>query len=107
MAKAWQPLLAEEKQKEYFVQLMQRVEQARETEVIFPPESEVFNALKLTAPEQVKVVILGQDPYHGPGQAHGLSLSVPEGVKLPPHYGIFSRQLCKITPKRKHRLMVI
>ncbi|HAR56504.1 MAG TPA: uracil-DNA glycosylase, partial [Idiomarina baltica] len=51
MAKAWQPLLAEEKQKEYFVQLMQRVEQARETEVIFPPESEVFNALKLTAPE--------------------------------------------------------
>ncbi|HAE89437.1 MAG TPA: uracil-DNA glycosylase [Idiomarina sp.] len=84
MAKAWQPLLAEEKQKEYFVQLMQRVEQARETEVIFPPESEVFNALKLTAPEHVKVVILGQDPYHGPGQAHGLSFSVPEGVKLPP-----------------------
>ncbi len=84
MAKAWQPLLAEEKQKEYFIKLMQRVEHARQTEVVFPPESDVFNALKLTAPEDVKVVILGQDPYHGPGQAHGLSFSVPEGVKLPP-----------------------
>ena len=62
MAKAWQPLLAEEKQNTALNSC--RVEQARETEVIFPPESEVFNALKLTAPEQVKVVILGQDPYH-------------------------------------------
>ena len=107
MAKAWQPLLAEEKQKEYFVQLMQRVEQARETEVIFPPESEVFNALKLTAPEHVKVVILGQDPYHGPGQAHGLSSRYLRGSNYHPHYGIFSRQLYKTIRKRKHPLRVI
>ncbi|MEC8924394.1 MAG: uracil-DNA glycosylase [Pseudomonadota bacterium] len=101
MAKAWQPLLAEEKQKEYFVQLMQRVEQARETEVIFPPESEVFNALKLTAPEQVKVVILGQDPYHGPGQAHGLSFSVPEGVKLPPSLRNILKAIMQDYPEAK------
>jgi uracil-DNA glycosylase len=51
---------------------------------IFPPPNETFRALKLTALEQVKVVILGQDPYHGPGQAHGLSFSVPEGERFPP-----------------------
>jgi uracil-DNA glycosylase len=51
---------------------------------IFPPPNETFRALKLTALDQVKVVILGQDPYHGPGQAHGLSFSVPEGARFPP-----------------------
>ena len=80
----WSDLLAEEKQKPYFKELWQRVEQARQQAVVYPPKEEVFNALKLTEPEQVKVVILGQDPYHGPGQAHGLSFSVKEGVKFPP-----------------------
>jgi uracil-DNA glycosylase len=51
---------------------------------IFPPSDQIFQALQLTDIEQVKVVILGQDPYHGPGQAHGLSFSVPEGERLPP-----------------------
>ena len=51
---------------------------------IFPPEGQIFQALQFTSIEQVKVVILGQDPYHGPGQAHGLSFSVPEGERLPP-----------------------
>ena len=52
--------------------------------VIYPPGAEIFSALQLTPPEAVRVVILGQDPYHGPGQAHGLSFSVPRGVGIPP-----------------------
>jgi len=52
--------------------------------VIYPPGPHIFNALNTTPLEQVKVVILGQDPYHGPGQAHGLSFSVPQGVRTPP-----------------------
>ena len=80
----WTKLLADEKQQPYFQELLHRVARAREQTTVYPPAADVFNALKLTAPEQVKVVILGQDPYHGPGQAHGLSFSVPDGVKLPP-----------------------
>lgn len=61
--------------------------------VIFPPSSLVFNALNHTAFDDVKVVILGQDPYHGPGQAHGLSFSVPKGVRPPPSLlNIFKEQ---------------
>ena len=52
--------------------------------IVYPPASEVFKALELTPLERVRIVILGQDPYHGPGQAHGLSFSVPTGVKFPP-----------------------
>src|SRR4051812_37940047 len=51
---------------------------------VWPGEADVFRALALTPPEAVRVVILGQDPYHGPGQAHGLAFSVPEGVGVPP-----------------------
>ena len=58
--------------------------QKAEGKVIFPPGGEIFQALELTPPEAVRVVILGQDPYHGPGQAHGLSFSVREGVPIPP-----------------------
>lgn len=81
---SWSDLLADEKQQPYFQQLIERVEHARQSTVVYPPKDDVFNALTLTPPEQVKVVILGQDPYHGPGQAHGLSFSVPEGIKIPP-----------------------
>ncbi|RUO62556.1 uracil-DNA glycosylase [Pseudidiomarina insulisalsae] len=81
----WQSCLGPEKQKPYFQQLWQRVEAERAAgKSIYPPREDVFNALKLTPMAQVKVVILGQDPYHGPGQAHGLCFSVPEGMKLPP-----------------------
>lgn len=59
-------------------------EQKTQKHIIYPPGSLIFNALNVTALDQVKVVILGQDPYHGPGQAHGLSFSVPDGVKAPP-----------------------
>lgn len=80
----WSALLGAEKQQPYFQELLQRVATARQQTTVYPPPDAVFNALKLTAPEQVKVVILGQDPYHGSGQAHGLSFSVPDGIKLPP-----------------------
>ncbi|MCX7553912.1 uracil-DNA glycosylase [Marinicella sp. S1101] len=60
------------------------LEQKQAGKVIFPPGSLIFNALNSTPLDQVKVVILGQDPYHGPGQAHGLSFSVPDEVKIPP-----------------------
>lgn len=82
---AWQQLLAEEKQQPYFIETLEQVKQARLAgQVIYPPEADVFNAFKLTTPDNLKVVILGQDPYHGPNQAHGLAFSVREGVRIPP-----------------------
>jgi len=67
-----------------FEELFQKVEKAYETAVVYPPKEDLFSAFELTPPERVRVVILGQDPYHEPGQAHGLAFSVREGVKLPP-----------------------
>lgn len=64
--------------------LLEQVETMRQSETIYPTQDNILNALALTAPADVRVVILGQDPYHGPGQAMGLSFSVPEGQKLPP-----------------------
>lgn len=64
--------------------LLEQVETMRQSETIYPAQDNILNALALTAPADVRVVILGQDPYHGPGQAMGLSFSVPEGQKLPP-----------------------
>ena len=65
-------------------QLMAAVEELRKTETIYPSQEKILNALAFTAPKDVRVVILGQDPYHGPNQAMGLSFSVPQGEKLPP-----------------------
>ena len=64
--------------------LLLEVDDLRREETIYPPQSDILNALAYVAPEDVRVVILGQDPYHGPGQAMGLSFSVPNGEKLPP-----------------------
>lgn len=64
--------------------LMDKVQHLRADETIYPPQEDILNALAYTAPEEVRVVVLGQDPYHGPNQAMGLSFSVPEGEKLPP-----------------------
>jgi len=81
----WQDALGPQKEAEYFTRLMARVESEREAgKVIYPPQQDVFNALKYTPLQSVKVVILGQDPYHGPNQAHGLCFSVLPGVKTPP-----------------------
>ena len=84
-AASWSEALAEEKQQPYFQQLWQRVQQARANgDTIYPANDDVFNALIQTPLPEVKVVILGQDPYHGPQQAHGLSFSVKPGVAIPP-----------------------
>lgn len=81
----WQTVLADEKQKSYFQNVLNYVKNERESgKIIYPPQKDIFNSLKLTPYESVKVVILGQDPYHGPNQAHGLSFSVPPGISIPP-----------------------
>ena len=67
-----------------FEDLFRKVDRAYEETTVFPPREDLFSAFLLTPPEQVRVVILGQDPYHEPGQAHGLAFSVRAGVKLPP-----------------------
>lgn len=69
---------------EYFGPLLLRVQNEYNNKIIFPPKNEIFNAFKLTPFANVKVVIMGQDPYHGVGEAHGLSFSVRDEVKLPP-----------------------
>lgn len=80
----WNEILSEEMQKEYYQELEAFVQKRRAEVRVFPEKKNVFNALELTPFESVKVVILGQDPYHGFGQAHGLSFSVQKGTPLPP-----------------------
>ncbi len=81
----WAPVVFAESKKPYFKQLFDFVEvQRKGSAPIYPPAKDVFNALFFTPLDQVRVVILGQDPYHGPGQAHGLAFSVPFGVAAPP-----------------------
>lgn len=80
----WNPLLRDELAKPYWAQLMSFVAAERQHHAVYPPEPDVFAALHLTPYESVKAVILGQDPYHGPGQAHGLCFSVPPGIAAPP-----------------------
>ena len=82
--KKWDIILKEEVKKEYFKKLGIFVKKEYKTKVIFPPYKNIFDALRFTDYDEVKVVILGQDPYHGLGEAHGLSFSVKEGVKMPP-----------------------
>ena len=81
----WHDVLAEEKEKPYFVETLKAVAEEREAGVtVYPPQKDVFNAFRLTELGDIKVVILGQDPYHGPNQAHGLAFSVLPGVAIPP-----------------------
>lgn len=84
MMTTWNEILAEEMEKDYYQELQAFVQKRRAEVRVFPEEKNVFNALELTPFESVKVVILGQDPYHGFGQAHGLSFSVQKGIPLPP-----------------------
>lgn len=98
---AWQTRLQPELDKPYFAALMQRVDEAYRTGTVYPPRQELFAAFRLTPPERVRVVILGQDPYHEPGQANGLSFSVAPGVRLPPSLRNIFEELrtdCGVTP---------
>ena len=81
---AWTPYLEQELRAPYFAALLQRVGAARAAGTVYPPEERTFFALTATPPERVRAVILGQDPYHEPGQANGLAFSVRPGIKLPP-----------------------
>lgn len=81
---SWKDQLKEEFEKDYFVKLTDFVRVEYKTKQIFPPARLIFNAFEHTPFDKVKVVILGQDPYHNDGQAHGLSFSVPDGIPAPP-----------------------
>ena len=80
----WKEVLEDEFQKPYFEALTRFVKEEYASHRVFPPGSLIFNAFDKCPFDRVKVVILGQDPYHGPGQAHGLCFSVPDGVEFPP-----------------------
>ena len=81
---SWKTELQSEFSSPYFMTLKEFVLSEKAAHTIFPPGSPIFNAFNFTPFDKVKVVILGQDPYHGPGQAHGLCFSVPEGIAKPP-----------------------
>lgn len=81
---SWNNVLEEECKKSYFIQLMAFVHEQYQTGAVHPSKHDIFNAFSLTPYNTVKVVLLGQDPYHGPEQAHGLSFSVQRGVRNPP-----------------------
>lgn len=80
----WQDILAEEFEKDYFIKLQKFVDEEYNITTVYPPRENVMNAFTTTPYSKVKVVLLGQDPYHGPEQAHGLCFSVNNGVPLPP-----------------------
>lgn len=81
----WKSLLSEEFEKPYFQELISFLKREKAAgKVIYPPGKSIFAALNHTPPDAVKIIILGQDPYHGPGQAHGFCFSVAEGIKPPP-----------------------
>ncbi len=81
---SWKKILDDEVSRPYFLTLIAELQNKYSSGQVFPPQPQIFNALNLCPFEHVRVVILGQDPYHGPGQAHGLSFSVPDGIKTPP-----------------------
>ncbi|WP_293201113.1 uracil-DNA glycosylase [Paenibacillus sp.] len=80
----WDEVLQKETESEYFNKIRYALAAEYKTQTVYPPKEELFSALKLTPYHQVKAVIIGQDPYHGAGQAHGLSFSVKPGVRVPP-----------------------
>lgn len=83
--KSWQQVLADEIQQTYFQNLWYQIQQERESGIkIYPPEKDVFHAFRMAKFDEIRVVILGQDPYHGEHQAHGLAFSVSEGITFPP-----------------------
>lgn len=81
---SWDNKLKSEFEKAYFTQLELFLKEERSSFTVYPKQEDVYNALKLTSFEDLKVIIIGQDPYHGPNQAHGLSFSVNNGIKIPP-----------------------
>lgn len=108
MDSSWKQRLSEEFAKPYFKNLTDFVREERALHTVFPVASDVFNAYRVTPYDKVRVVILGQDPYHGAGQAHGLSFSVLPGIKPPPSlqniYKELNADLKLPIPKHGHLL---
>ncbi len=99
MPNSWRELLGDEFDKKYFGELNEFVEKEYQTNEVFPPQNQLFRALELCPPSDVKVVIVGQDPYHGEGQANGLAFSVAKGVKLPPSL----KNIFKVLPRGEEK----
>lgn len=98
----WQSLIAEQKQQDYFKRIEANLAQEiAEGKSIYPAQKDIFAAFDATVFDQVKVVVLGQDPYHGPGQAHGMSFSVLPGVKVPPSLRNIYKELALEYPEFK------
>ena len=93
LPESWRAHLDPEVEQPYFRELREFVHEERARYAVYPPEDEVFSALELTPYDRVRVLILGQDPYHGPGQAHGLAFSVRPGVGAPPSLRNMLREL--------------
>ncbi len=89
----WNPILRAEFEQDYWKVLQQFVFEERRTHQVFPPHEDVFAALHLTPYAETRVLIVGQDPYHGPGQAHGLCFSVRPGVRVPPSLANIYKEL--------------
>jgi len=115
---SWKELLREEFNKEYFSDLAKFVKEEYKTKTIFPPGKEIFSAFDYCDLDNLKVVIIGQDPYHGYGQANGLCFSVKEGVKIPPslrnifkelnaEYGNYNPQSGDLTHWAKQGVLMI
>ncbi|MFV9997094.1 MAG: uracil-DNA glycosylase [Arsenophonus endosymbiont of Dermacentor nuttalli] len=99
----WHDVIGPEKEQEYFCNTLAYVAKARQQGItIYPPQKDVFNAFRYTELNEVKVVILGQDPYHAPNQAHGLSFSVRPGVPAPPSLVNMYKELEKDIPDFKY-----
>ena len=104
----WLEAVGAEFKKPYYAQLYQFVKEEYNTRVIYPPADDIFNALHLTPLSEVKVLILGQDPYHNEGQAHGLCFSVKPGVAAPPSLENIYKELqddlgCTIPNNKQHK----
>ena len=93
LEESWREKLKDEMDESYYRELVDKVQKEYEKETCYPPEDKIFNALNLCPFDKVKVVIMGQDPYFNPGQAMGLSFSVPDGVQLPPSLKTLYRAL--------------
>ena len=89
----WDNVLQEEYEKDYFLKIKEKVREEYNNKIIFPPAKEVFKAFRMTPYKDTRVIILGQDPYHGLGEANGLCFSVNEGIKMPPSLNNIYKEL--------------
>jgi uracil-DNA glycosylase len=104
---SWVEVLREELKAEYYIKLVGTIENFYQSETIYPPQEQIYNAFALCPFQEVKVVILGQDPYHGEGQAHGLAFSVPDDQVIPPSLKNIYKELaadCGVQPPESGNL---